>query len=209
MEVECNQPRIIRSRLESLQTGVGGQSLLLRSAQVERHTVEYLGVVVNVAVVELLVSELFSLRDCLLTYRQRVYAAVEVQLREVVVGSTTPKQGRLFCAADIYATILLLDCSAFVQYAELGGEAHMLASFTRQRAILINDLTLHNNLVALYSHGGILVALQTYEHIESTLLRGGEVCHYHIIYGRGKNILGVVSALGRECGQGESSAQVE
>ena len=161
------------------------------------------------AVVELLVSEFFCLRDCLLTYCQRVYAAVEVQLREVVIRSTTPKQGRLFCAADVYATILLLDCSAFVQYAELGGEAHMLASFTRQRAILVNHLTLHNNLVANDLYGSILVALQTYEHIESTLLRGGEVCHYHIIYGRGKDILGVVSALGGECRGGDTSAQVE
>ena len=162
-----------------------------------------------VAVVELFVSEHFILRNNLLTYCQRVYAAVEVQLREVVIRSTTPQQGRLFCATDVYATIFFFYFSALVQDAELGGEAHMPATLTRHGAILVNHLTLHNNLVALYSHGGILITFQTYEHIESTLLRGGEVCHYHIIHRRGKDLLGVVSALGRECGQGESSAQVK
>ena len=83
-----------------------------------------------------------------------------------------------------------------MQYAELGGEAHMLATLTRHGAILVNHLTLHNNLVALYSHGGILIAFQTYEHIESTLLRGGEVCYYHIVNGRGKDLLSKVYSIG-------------
>ena len=161
------------------------------------------------AVVELLVSELFSLRDNLLTYCQRVYAAVEIQLREVVVGSTTPKQGSLFCATDVYATIFFFYFSALVQYAELGGEAHMLATLTRHGAILVNHLTLHNNLVALYSHGSILIALQTHKYVQSTLLRGGEVCHYHIIHRRCKDLLSKVYSIGRECCQGESSAQVK
>ena len=96
-----------------------------------------------------------------------------------------------------------------MQYAEFGGEAHMFATLTRHGAILVNHLTLHNNLVALHLYGSILIAFQTYEHIESTLLRGSEVCHYHIIYGRGKDLLSKVYSIGRECGGGDTSAQVK
>ena len=96
-----------------------------------------------------------------------------------------------------------------MQYAELGGEAHMFASFTRQRAILVNHLTLHNNLVANDLHGSILVALQTHKKVQSALLRRGEVCHYHIIHRRGKDLLSKVYSIGRECGGGDTSAQVK